>query len=508
MSRGISRRQLLQQATGAAAGAVAAACGGGALRAAPTAARAAQDGGTAGAKITVVGREGTIPVLLDNSQDWMAQTGITVEPVVVSTDLGRKILQSAVTGAFLADVQLHDDNYGADLYARGYYQEVPADVKGTVGWDDIVPFYRDRLSGWQGKTYGIPYDGDNMFLTYRRDLMADPAIQERFTAAYGYGMDPATGPKSWQEHGQYAEFFTGWAWDPSGEEGYGLSSMWKRGGGLFWAFCSRAAAYAKHPGAPDFYFDVETGDPLINSEAFVRALTEWKTEMETYAPPGALNFEWANGNDQLMTGRVAMVNYWADTGKDAQDPENSTVKGKLGYHLTPGSTDVYNPKARAWETQPEVSHAPFLGFGGRNFAIARDTKQAEASWEFLKHACSPETTLTVSVTPGSGMDPVRESQFNVDAWVNSPFQWNPDEARSYLDTIRANLNHPNLVADLRLPGWTQYQDALETSVSAVLAGSSEAQGALDQAAAQWKSITGQLGGAEKQMTYYRDLLGV
>ena len=430
MSKGLSRRKFVGLTAGASAGALAAACGGSAGRpslaaAAPRAAKAAQASG----KITVVGRDVTIPALLEYSQDWMKQTGITVEPVVVGSDLGRKILQSAVTGAFLADVQLHDDNYGADLYARGYYLEVPAEVKEAVRWDDIVPFYRDRLSGWQGKTYGIPYDGDNMFHTFRRDIMSDPKNQEQFQAKYGYAMDPATGPKTWAEHDQYAEFFTGWDWDNSGEPGYGFSSMWKRTGGLFWAFVSRAAAYAKHPDVPDFFFDLDTGEPLINAEPFVRALTEWKSEMEKYAPPGAINIQWGDNVDQFLAGRVAMINYWADVGKDAQDAENSTVKGDLGFHYTPGSTEVYNPKAKAWETRPEVSYAPFLGFGGRNFAVAKNTKNAEAAWEFVKFACSPEMTQRVALTPGSGMDPVRESQFKAAASGNRPFEWKPDAAQ-------------------------------------------------------------------------------
>ena len=504
MTKGLNRRQLVQRAVGASAGVLAArGVTEAAVVAAPRAARQFE-----GTRITVVGREVTIPTLLELSQDWMRETGITVEPVVVSGDLGRKILQSAVTGAHLADVHLHDANIGADLYARGYYLEVPEAVKDAVAWDDIFPFQRDRLSTWQGTTFGIPYDGDNMFNTYRRDLMLDPANQEEFSAAYGYALDPETGPKTWREHDQYAEFFTGRPWAANGETGYGFASMFKRGGGLFWAYVSRAAAYAKHPSVPDFFFALDSGEPLINTEPFVRALTEWKAAMQAYAPPGAINTQWPENVDQLLAGRVAMTNYWADVGKDAQNPENSTVKGRLGFHFTPGSTEVYNQRDRAWETLPEVSYAPFLGFGGRNFAVSRTTPQAEACWEFVRHACTPEMTLQVSLTPGSGMDPVRQSQLSVDAWVNSPFQMERDEAERYLGAIEANLQSPNLVPDLRLPGWAQYQDALETAVSLALSGGSEPQPALDQAALQWRTVTDQLGGAEKQMGYYRDLLGV
>src|ERR671912_1438085 len=151
MIKGLDRRQLVRSVLGASAAALAAGRAGvGPALGARGAARQLE-----GTRITVVGREVTIPTLLDLSQDWMRETGITVEPVVVSGDLGRKILQSAVTNAHLADVHLHDDNIGADLYARGYYLEVPEDVKEVVAWEDIFPFQRDRLSTWQGATYGI-----------------------------------------------------------------------------------------------------------------------------------------------------------------------------------------------------------------------------------------------------------------------------------------------------------------------------------------------------------------
>lgn len=504
MVKKLSRRELVAQAAGASAGAVAAACASSATVAAsdPVPSSQLRIRQEPSGRITVVGRDVTIPTLLEYSKDWMSETGITVEPVVIGTDLGRKILQSAVTGAFLADVQLHDDNYGAELYAREYYSEVPEAVKAAVNWEDIVPFYRDKLSGWQDTTYGIPYDGDNMFHTYRRDIMADEENQERFNQQYGYQMDPATGPKTWEEYRQYAAFFTG----ENDSVEYGFASMFRRNGGLFWAYISRAAAYAKHPEVPDFYFNLETGEPLINSEAFVRALGEWKEEMEQYAAPGAINVQWGETIDQFLVGRIAMLNYWADVGKDAQDEENSTVKGDLGFHYTPGSKEVFNPIDNEWTTLPEVSYAPFFGFGGRNFAVARASKNADAAWEFLQHACTPEMTARVSVTPGSGMDPVRESQFDPAVWVDSPFQWDQEQAEAYLETIKANVTHPNIVPDLRLPGWTQYQDSLETSLSAALAGDVDPEEALNQVSDEWAVITDQLGGADRQMQFYRDLI--
>jgi multiple sugar transport system substrate-binding protein len=200
-----------------------------------------------------------------------------------------------------------------------------------------------------------------------------------------------------------------------------------------------------------------------------------------------------------------MVNWWGDHGKDAQDPENSTIKGKIAFHLTPGSKEVYNQKTKAWVSMPQASYAPYLGFNGRCFGVASTAKNVPQCWEFLKFACSPETTLKVSYTPLAGMEPVRNSQLDVNAWVNSPFKWETREAESWLNTIKENINHPNVVADLRLPGWAEYQDSLETAVSAAVSGEMPIKEALNQAAQGWNEVTDRVGGKEQQMRFYRDI---
>lgn len=456
-------------------------------------------------EITVIGRDITIPTVLKLAEEWMADKQIKVTPLEIGGGLDQKMLESLATHTFLADVQLHDVNYGADLYSQGYYLPVDELVKEAIKWEDIVPIYRERIAAWQGTTYGIPYDGDNLSMAYRRDIMEDTDNQSKFADKYGYAMNPETGPTTWEEHRHYAEYFTGWDWNKDGDVSYGFAHMWKREGGSFWAFISRAAAYAKHPDVPDFFFKIQTGDPLINTEPFVRALTEWIDEMEKYAPPGAANMQWGDCLNLWKVGRVAMVNWWGDHGKDAQDKENSKIRGKMGFHLTPGSKEVYNQKTNAWETMEQVSYAPYLGYGGRCWGVAADTQHAEACWEFLKFACSPEITLEVSRTPMAGMEPVRLSQFNIDDWVNSAYQWDPKEAEMWLGTLKDNITRPNIVPDLRVPGFDEYLAALELAVSIAATREGNPQDALDQCAQTWRDVTDRVGGAEKQMKYYEDI---
>ncbi|MDE0189558.1 MAG: ABC transporter substrate-binding protein, partial [bacterium] len=82
-----------------------------------------------------------------------------------------------------------------------------------------------------------------------------------------------------------------------------------------------------------------------------------------------------------------------------------------------------------------------------------------------------------------------------------------DEAKAYTDAIRASLDHPNAVFDMRLPGFPEYKDALELAVSEALSGQHSAQEALDEAADKWNEITDRLG-RDEQLRIYREALGL
>ena len=103
------------------------------------------------------------------------------------------------------------------------------------------------------------------------------------------------------------------------------------------------------------------------------------------------------------------------------------------------------------------------------------------------------------------MEPVRFSQLDPVEWVNSPFKWDEREADDWLEAIGASIDHPNVIPDLRIPGWGEYRDPLELALSLVASGESTAQEALDECAATWDEVTERVGGREKQMQFYKDI---
>jgi len=83
-----------------------------------------------------------------------------------------------------------------------------------------------------------------------------------------------------------------------------------------------------------------------------------------------------------------------------------------------------------------------------------------------------------------------------------------DAATNYLGAIKASLQNPNMVLDLRIPLTKRYeQDILDTALAEYLAGQLDAAGAEKQISDGWNAITAEAG-KDKQLQAYVASLGV
>lgn len=506
-----SRRQFLQASVAAALALAAAPLGPVSVLAHPSATAAARllRKQYQGVVIKYIGL-GSMGAMVERfAQPWFEQTGARMDRGEFGQqEIEEKILQAMATDSYLGDLVQFNSPSSGDVMGGGWLLPVPDAIKQKVEMDDVLPLFRDKILSWNGVQYALPYDGDKHYMAYRGDLAANPDNQVKFKEKFGYDLDPK-GPKTWQEHRNWAEFFTGWDWDTSvrGQKA-GFSHMMKRKDTLWWGFCSRASAYAKHPEDPSFLFDVETFAPRINSPAFVRALTEWKEEAEKWGITGVLQHGWGEVLQAWGGGRVAMCLGWSDHGTIANDETQSVIKGKDRYAITPGSKEVYNAKTGAWENFPEISYAPFIAFGGWVLAVPKSSRQVEAAWDLAAFISGKETSLKMTAGAATGCNPLRYSHMDPDVWVNGDLHFSRESAESYLAAEKATIEHPNAVLDLRIPGFTQYRDAGELAFAQALAGELPVQQALDECAKAWDQITERLGGREKQLVYYKAAVGV
>ena len=443
-------------------------------------------------------------------QPWLEEKGYTLERGSFGQqELEDKIMQSVATNTYLADVFQFPSNARADVIGAGALMPVPEHVLLDINFDDVLPNIVSTLS-WEGKVYALPYDGDIHYYGFRKDLLANQEIMDRFASQYGYRLTPEDGANTWEEWRNIGEFFTGWDWNENDEEDdFGLAVMNKRGDTAWWGFHSRATAYAKHPDDPGYFLDTQTGEARINNPGFVKALTEWVEESQKWAPPGGTNSTYGDSANAVTGGRAVQTYSW-DIVTQSTSPETSVVQGKMGFNILPGSKEVYNSQTGAWDSFPNISHAPFHAFGGWVIAVSAmvDKDKLNPVWEMVTHLASPESGMWF-VTNLTGASPYRFSQFEaVDEFANGPLQLGEEAAKDYLDAAKRTLDHPNAVTDLAIPGWVQYRDALELAVAKAMAEELPPQDALDEAKAAFDEISERMGGLPEQAALYRLTLGL
>jgi len=435
--------------------------------------------------------------------DFEAMTGAKINIITVPfSDLYTKILTDAATGTNSFDAWVFAPQWMVDYIIPGYIEDLTDRVANDpqIQWDDIAPFFRDFSATYEGKIYTIPLDGDFHMGYYRTDLIDSP-------------------PKTWDEYLEIAKEFQGKDLNGDGDPDFGSCVSMKRGAQAYWFIHTIASPYIQSKGTSQgVFFNTENMDPLVDNEAFSKALDVYYA-MKEVGPPDSLNLDVGDTRALFTSGRCALSIDWGDIGTLAIDPETSVVQDKTGAMITPGSTEVLD-----WETGKlvpcsegdncpyaidGVNHAPFAAFGGWSGGInaAADPKVKDAAYAFFSYMSAPEQSnedVTIGIT---GFNPYRQSQFlNRELWVKAGMS--PEFASNYLGAIEASLNSPNMVLDLRIPQNQKYQQViLDKAVSQFMADEISKEEAMKQIYDGWQELTDELG-RDEQLAAYRGTLGI
>lgn len=438
--------------------------------------------------------------------EFTERTGIKVNVTVVPfSDLYQKILTDLATGTNAFDVYVFAPQWMVDYVEPGYLEPLTDRVANNaeLQWEDIAPFFRDFSASYKGEIYTIPLDGDFQMVYYRTDVLEE------------LGMEP---PQTWEDYLAIAEAAHGMDMNGDGEGDYGSCISKKRAAQAYWMVSSIASAYLQSQGtAQGGFFDLDTFKPLYgDNEGFRKALEVYKATTQ-FGPPEELNLDVGDTRGLWTAGRCALSIDWGDIGTLAI-AEGSQVNGKTGAVILPGSTQVLDRATGKLvpcdaNTCPYavdgVNHAPFAAFGGWSGAInaASDDATKDAAFNYLAYVSAPEQS-NVDVTIGAtGFNPYRISQFeNLDLWIKAGMT--EEAANLYLGAIKASLESPNMVLDLRVPQNQRYQQVvLDTAISQFLAGELTLDETVKAVEAGWEEITEELG-RDTQRAAYLASLGV
>ena len=457
--------------------------------------------------VTQTGRSIGGPVT-DFAPEWEAMTGGRVQlQQFAFGELYEKMIASFETGSVDYDVMIFPADWAGDFMAPGYLEPIPQELLDSLDPDDIIPLYANRITAWGDTVYALPYDGDSHMMYYRKDLVnPDSPYAAEFEAEYGYTLDE---PQTWDQYFDIATFFHGREVETAGEvlPIAGVAEAQRRNAQSYWVYLSHAAAYAKSPDNPCFFFNCEDMTPEVNNPGFVRALEDY-IALRAIGPEEMINWDVADTRVQFPAGCCVFNIDWGDVGPISYNPDASVIVGQTGFAPLPGATQYWDSQAGEWVTPEDgINRAPFIAFGGWIIGVAADSDVKEAALDFAAFMARPELVRVLATIPDSGINPSRYSQLDIEdvsLWVESGFD--EEGAVDYLSAILEGIDHPNVVLDIRIRGSAEYLNILDTEISRALVGEITAQEALDNVAAQWDALTDRLG-RDAQLEQYRSAVG-
>jgi multiple sugar transport system substrate-binding protein len=438
-------------------------------------------------------------------REFELQTGAKVNMTTVPFgEVYNTMWQDFTTKENKYDVMVFIPQWIADFADGGYFEDLTQRVaKDTaIQWDDIAPFFRNFGGTYEGRIYAIPIDGDFHMVYYRSDLLEKA------------GLKP---PSTWDEYLNIAKKFDKKDLNNDNEIDYGSCIPQEPNHVGYWMFWSIASAFLQSKGTQQgSFFDPNTMEPLVNNEAFAKALDIYK-EIAQYEPANALNLDLTEMRHLFMAGRCALTIDWGDTGTLAIEP-NSQVTNKVGAVILPGTTEVLDrvkgklvscDKFLCPYTINGINHAPYAALGGWAGAINKSAKARvkEAGYALISYISSPPQS-NVDVTIGAtGFNPYRISQFtNREIWLKAGMS--PEAATKYLGGIGVSLSSPNIAMDLRIPQNNRYQrEVLDPAIADFLRNRITREETMQQIETGWEKLNIEIG-KNAQNNAYRASLGL
>jgi ABC-type glycerol-3-phosphate transport system substrate-binding protein len=378
----------------------------------------------------------------------------------------------------------------AALTAAGRLTSIPRDEWSSDGWMDLFLGLRENVASINRQPTAVPVSSPVLVLYYRRDLLEAAELSP---------------PQTWGDYQKLLETLDRWA------PGLTAVEPWHE---EFRAtmFLSRAAAFAKHPANYSVFFDIDTGEPLIDGPGFVAALEAAQAALSKM-PSEVLNFTPADCRRELLAGRAALA-VALETAPDLQanlteatltSAEQRPEAAQIGIRRLPGTRQVYNRSMRAWESSPlgPVNYANLTAFSGLCAGISSSStpEQAQAVWNLLTVLTADYMTAAFPVQVRSLC---RKSQTgSAMAWIGNDLT--AGEKMQYVAAVTQSLENTQVVAELPVVGRYEFRAALTEGLARVLAGDDTPQDALSAIADNWKEIANKLGADEVKASYQRSL---
>ncbi|AZS38612.1 Erythritol/L-threitol-binding protein [Microbacterium lemovicicum] len=372
--------------------------------------------------------------------DFEAQTGTQIEVEVVPYDqIQTKAILDAQSGTNNYDViQYWYTSVGA-LADAGALEDITSWVDGDADIDssDFIQSIFGPYTQYDGKTYGLPIDGDTHVLFYNKEIFERNGVEV---------------PTTWSEYEQVAQKITD-AEKANGVYGsaiLGAKSAFNIGSTFF----NRLATMSPDP--------IDSQMPQLNTQAAVDA-AQSMLDAAPYALPSPLEIGFEQALPQFLSGNVGMIEFWTDLGVFAQDPGQSKIVDKWGVAPLP-----VGPEGK-------ISGALNAGWA---MGISPNAPDQELAQQFVAFASSKEMNEKLITTTGSGVDPIRTSTLESDKYTS----FAPD-----VSAVAAQVL-PNAQSWPTSPQAPEMIQTLSDNLALMLQGSLTAEQAMSQTWDAWQSL--------------------
>lgn len=302
-----------------------------------------------------------------------------------------------------------------------------------LGFDDLMPSLTN-LMRYEGDLYGLPFFAATIITYYRADLLEaagiDPAQLDTIEGFY-------EAVKTLHKDG-----IAGVAMRGHPDESSWHQTVFLKGLGGKYLEDIKSEKYL----------------PTLTSPEAVEAANLYADMIANYSPEGAINFKFSDVVVAMQQGNTAIIMEGAPLGGRINDPEKSTVRGKLGYAMVPKG--------------PNGRHPAFTGHG---VALAADAPNMEPAWLFLQWALSQEQTLDIAL----GSNHVAVSRNSV--WQDPAFieKWNlPGAGGDFLKAFQDSLNAADPDYRPRISGWGEVNRAYGEGLQSIMLGDKSAADAM------------------------------
>ncbi len=435
--------------------------------------------------------------------EWKERTGAGFELHPRNTSVGdRHSLESyggspAAAGDFiLLPITGIADFADAGLISRisAERQESPA-----LNWEDFFKGLRKEVCTQYGGSGVVPISCPVLVCYYREDLLAAANLSP---------------PRTWTEYQTLLETTDKWAGGLPGIEPWGVEFRATM-------FLARAMPYVKDPDEYSTFFDIRSGEPLINRPGFQRALTESLKAVKTM-PNEVLTYDTVDCRREFMAGRAAMaIAFETGVGNplpalvpmrdhDPSDagPEERPEALQVGFVRLPGSPEVYHHTNGEWRPGKDdgVNRVTLAGFGGLCATVSAQTEPAEAAaaWNLLEYLTADEQLA--QTFPPSMRTLCRTSLMSFpEIWI--PHDLTAAEGGSYLGEVARSLDQTPVVAELPVVNRESFRAALSEELGRLFLDQVTIEEALDTTAERWRAISEEVG-AKKVRDSYRNSLGL